>query len=149
MARIAVCLVLVVGIAAGILFAIDPGLDIYISKLVFSPGGRVNNGIAAGILSAIREFHIKLFAVIIAVSAGALVLRMIYAKMPMLLPARAAWLDPADLSGRAGSRRQCGVQGKLGAAASRAGGRVRRHGEIQAMVGPERDLPEELLVRIG
>jgi lipid A 4'-phosphatase len=92
MARIAVCLVLAVGIAAGILFAIDPGLDIYISKLVFSPSGRANNGIAAGILSAIREFHIKFFAVVIAVSAGALVLRMMYAKMPMLLPARAAWL---------------------------------------------------------
>ncbi len=77
--------------AAGILFAIDPGLDIYISKLVFVSGGRVDNGIVAGILSAIREFHIKLFAVIIAVSAGALVLRMMFAKMPMLVPARAAW----------------------------------------------------------
>jgi membrane-associated phospholipid phosphatase len=90
-ARIAVGLVLAVGISAGILFAIDPGLDIYISKLVFASGGRVDNGIVAGILSAIREFHIKLFAVIIAVSAGALVLRMMFAKMSMLVPARAAW----------------------------------------------------------
>jgi lipid A 4'-phosphatase len=92
MARIAVCLLLAVGLSAGILFAIDPGLDIYISKLVFAQGGRVNNGVADTILSAIREFHIKLFAVIIAVSAGALVLRLMFARMPMLFPARAAWL---------------------------------------------------------
>ncbi len=92
MARIAVCLVLAVGIAAGILFTIDPGLDIYISKLAFSPNGRANDSLAAGILSALREFHIKFFAVVIAISAGALVLRMMFAKMPMLIPARAAWL---------------------------------------------------------
>lgn len=92
MARIAICLVLAVGIAAGILFTIDPGLDIYISKLVFAPGGGVNDSLTAGILSAIREFHIKFFAAVIAISAGALVLRMVFAKMPMLIPARAAWL---------------------------------------------------------
>lgn len=92
MARIAVCLVLAIGVAAGILFAIDPGLDIYISKLVFFRGDHAIEGIGAAALSAVREFHIKVFAAIIAICAGALILRMIFRKMPMLIPARAAWL---------------------------------------------------------
>lgn len=92
MARISICLVLAIGIAAGILFAIDPGLDIYISKLVFYRGDSAIEGMGAAILSAVREFHIKVFAAIIALCAGALMLRMIFPKMPMLVPARAAWL---------------------------------------------------------
>lgn len=92
MARIAVCLVLAVGIAAGILFAIDPGLDIYISKLVFYRGDQALGGMGAAILSAVREFHIKVFAAIIAICSAALILRLLFPKMPMLVPARASWL---------------------------------------------------------
>jgi lipid A 4'-phosphatase len=92
MARIAVCLVLAAGLAAGILFAIDPGLDIYLSKLVFVAGDHPIEGTGAAALSAIREFHIKFFAAIIALCAGALVLRLAFPRIPMLVPARAAWL---------------------------------------------------------
>ncbi len=92
MARIAVCLVLAAGIAAGILFAIDPGLDIYISKLAFFRGDSPIDNLGAGILSAVREFHIKVFATIVAICAGALILRIVFPKMPLLVPARAAWL---------------------------------------------------------
>jgi membrane-associated phospholipid phosphatase len=92
MARIAICLVFAIGIAAGILFAIDPGLDIYISKLAFVRGDSAIEGMSAAILSAVREFHIKVFAAIIALCAGALMLRMVFPSLPMLIPARAAWL---------------------------------------------------------
>jgi hypothetical protein len=83
---------LAVGIAAGILFAIDPGLDIYISKLVFYRGDQALGGMGAAILSAVREFHIKVFAAIITICSAALILRLLFPKMPMLVPARASWL---------------------------------------------------------
>jgi lipid A 4'-phosphatase len=92
MSRIAICLILATAIAAGILFAIDPGLDIYLSKVVFYRGDHAIDGMGAVILSTVREYHIKLFAAIIGICTGALVLRLVFPKMPMLVPARATWL---------------------------------------------------------
>ena len=126
-ARIAVGLVLAVGICRRDFVRDRSGTGhLYFEAGLRPRAGVSTNGIAAGILSAIREFHIKLFAVVIAVSAGALVLRMILRENADAGAGARRLAHSADLSGWAGDCRQCGVQGELVAAASGACDRIRR-----------------------
>ncbi len=92
MSKIAVCLMIAAGAVACILFTVDPGLDLYISKLVGYRGDGATEGTVVGVLAAMREYNIKLCAALIGICASALVLRLVFPKMPMLVPARGACL---------------------------------------------------------
>lgn len=92
MARAGLCLALIVGVIAGLVFAIDPALDLRISAFFFGPSAQSLTGWEDAVINAVRIFNLVLVIVVVGLAGAALVVRMSSRTAPMLVSARAACL---------------------------------------------------------
>ena len=92
MARAGLCLALIVGVIAGLVFAIDPSLDLRISAVFYGPDAQALTGLGSIALNALRIFNLALIIMVMGVTGGALIVRMSSSAAPMLVPPRAACL---------------------------------------------------------
>jgi membrane-associated PAP2 superfamily phosphatase len=92
MARAGLCLALIVGVVAGLVFAIDPSLDLRISAFFFGPGAQSLTSSEDVVINAVRIFNLVLVIVVVGLAGAALIVRMSSGTAPMLVPARAACL---------------------------------------------------------
>ena len=92
MARAGLCLALIVGVIAGIVFAIDPSLDLRISALFYGPDAPGLSDFEEIAVATLRVLNLVLVIVVIGLAGGALIVRMRSSTMLMLVPARAACL---------------------------------------------------------
>lgn len=92
MAKAGLCLTLIAGVVAGLVFAIDPSLDLRISALFHEPHAQAPGGLEQITITALRIFNLVLVIAVIGVAGVALIVRMRSRTAPMIVPARAACL---------------------------------------------------------
>ena len=92
MARVGLCLALIVGVAAGLIFAIDPSFDLRISAMFYGPNAPTLGGAKQTAVDALRIFNLVVVIAVIGLAGAALLTRMVSRTAPMLVPARAACL---------------------------------------------------------
>ena len=92
MARTGLCLALAVGVIAGLVFAIDPSLDLKISVVFLDLAAQNQTSSEESIINRLRIFNLALVIVVMGLAGAALVIRMSSNTAPMLVPARAVCL---------------------------------------------------------
>jgi len=92
MARAGLCLALIVGVIAGLVFAIDPSLDLRISALFYGPQAQPLTGSEDVAINVLRIFNLVLVIIVVGLAGAALIVRMASNTVPRLVPARAACL---------------------------------------------------------
>ncbi|ARQ01851.1 phosphatase PAP2 family protein [Pseudorhodoplanes sinuspersici] len=92
MAGAGLWLTLIVGVIAGLVFAVDPSLDLRISAAFYGPDAQALSGLESIAVNALRIFNLALVIIILGLAGSALIIRMSSSTAPMLVPARAACL---------------------------------------------------------
>ena len=92
MARAGLSLALIVGVIAGLVFAINPSLDLRISAAFYGSNAQALTGPGSFAVNALRIFNLALVVVFMGLAGAALIVRMSSSTAPMLVPARAACL---------------------------------------------------------
>jgi lipid A 4'-phosphatase len=92
MAIVALLLVLLTGLMTGIAVSIDPAFDIQIAATFQKPEVKSTVGALYPLFDALREYNLSLTTAFVLISMGALAIKLMWPRGPMLVPARAALL---------------------------------------------------------
>ncbi len=145
MARLGLCLTLSVGLAIGVLFAVDPSLDLEVARFVHAVLSDRAPGWAGPAVGALREFNTYLMVGLVGLCTVCLILQSSQSLFGAA-PCSCVRACSAGDRGRTGPDRQRGAEGELVSPAAGRCSRVRRRRDVPGLVGPHRPLQAQLLV---